>query len=88
LVAGVRNKAIPPNAWDDISYDRQVYLPHKVADGMAAKAESPQNIVRHLMKKFKMRLSDAEYWAGNAVWHERKRVPEGLLGVYCEVELK
>lgn len=88
LVAGLRKSKVPPNAWDDISFDKTVYMPHRVADGMAAKAESFNDIVRHLMKKFKMRLGEAEYWAGEAVWHERKRVPEGLLGVYCEVELK
>ena len=88
LVAGLRKRKVPPNAWDDISYDKQVYLPYRVADGMAAKAESPQDIVKHLMKKFKMRLGEAEYWMNESVVSERRKVPEGLLGVYCEKELK
>ena len=87
VIGGARKRAIPPNAWDDISYDKQVYMPMRVADGMAAKAENPQDIVRHLMKKFKMRLRDAEYWASEAILSERRKVPEGLLGVYCEKEI-
>ena len=88
LVAGVRASKVPPSAWDDVSFDKTVFLPHIVAAGLAAKAVNPQDIVRHLMKKFKMRLSDAEYWASNAVLSERRKVPFGLLGVYCEKELK
>ena len=86
-MAGLRRSKIPPNSWDDISLDKQVYVPQRVADGMAAKAESFDDIVRHLMHKFKMRLGDAEYMATWAIREERRKVPDGLLGVYCEKEI-
>jgi len=83
--AGVRKGAVPPDAWDDIAFDKQVYLPYTVAKGLAKEGYSYGYIVRHVQKKFKMRLSDAEWAAEYGGW-SRPDTPEGCLRVYDEVD--
>jgi hypothetical protein len=85
LVAGVRKRAIPPDSWEDVSFDKQVFLPQRVADALASKKGMSYNdIVQHVMRKFKLRLGDAEWMAESAVWYRYIHRPKGLLVVYEE----
>jgi hypothetical protein len=87
MIAGVPKRAVPPSSYDDISYDKQCWLPYKVADGLAAQAVSYWEVVRHIKLKFGLRQGDAEWIAETAVIKEWRSRPEGLLKVYEEVEL-
>ena len=86
LVAGGRKGAIPPDSWDDISFDKQCGLPFRVAKGMAKQMATYEEIVQHVMKKFGIRLGDAEWIAEVGRWN-RPRSPEGLLAIACEEEI-
>jgi len=92
LIAGVERKgAIPPDSWDDLRFDKHVDISFKVAAGMARRGDDWEVIVRHLMKKFGMRRSDAEWCVESGFWKkywERRRMPEGLMVVMKEKELK
>jgi hypothetical protein len=87
-IAGVRKRKVPPSSYDDVSYDKQCWLPYRISDRLAAKAWSYQEIIRYLMRKFKIRMGDAEWMAESAVRREGLSRPEGLLKVYEEKELK
>lgn len=87
LIAGVRNRAVPPDSWDDVNLDKHTQIPFRVANGLRRRGESYAYIVMHIMKKFGIRRNDAEWVAECSVWHiqyERKDVPEGVLLVYKE----
>jgi len=61
LRAGVeRSKAIPPDDYDDLQHDRQAFLPFKVAKGLWENCYSEEEVVRHLRKKFGLRLGKAQ----------------------------
>jgi len=81
--AGLRKSKTPPDAWEDVPFDRQVWLPYKVAKGLAKKGISYQDIVRHVQLKFKMPLDDAE-WAAEVGYWDRPKTPEGCLRPYEE----
>jgi hypothetical protein len=91
MIAGVPKRAVPPSSYDDISYDKQCWLPYKVADGLAAQAVSYWEVVRHIKLKFGLRQGDAEWIAEMGWWtvqYERRNIPEGLLIIAKEKELK
>jgi hypothetical protein len=91
LIAGLPKRAIPPSSWDDISLDKHVMIPFRVAAGLKRRGESYEYIVKHLMKKFKVRRDDAEWIAAMGWWnveYERRHIPEGLLIIGKEKELK
>ena len=74
--AGLRKSKTPPDSWEDVPFDRQCWLPYKVAGGLAKKGFSYLEIVHHVQRKFKMRLDDAEWAAEYAEWYTPK-TPEG-----------
>ena len=84
LIAGAR--AIPPDSYDDVGYDNQIYKPFWVAKGMAKKMATYEAIVQHLMKKFGLRLGDAE-WIAEIGRLRRPKAPEGLMAIACEEEI-
>ena len=81
--AGLRKSKTPPDSWEDVPFDAQCWLPFKVAAGMAERGYSYQEIVRHIQRKFRLLLDDAEHVAECAEWH-RPNLPVGCLGVYKE----
>lgn len=87
-IAGLRKRKVPPSSYEDVQLDKQVFLPQRIAYKLAAKGISYWEIIRYLMRKFKVRLGDAEWMAESAAWHEGLSRPEGLLKVYEEEELK
>jgi hypothetical protein len=91
LIAGVRNGALPPDSWDDVSLDKHTQIPFRVAEGLRRRGESYPYIVDHIMKKFGIRRNDAEWvaeWGGGHVDYDRRNIPEGILWVYQEKLLK
>jgi len=55
-----RNKSIPPDAWEDLPYDDQVYLPYHAADHMVDQGVETDEIIRKLRLKFKLSQKQAE----------------------------
>lgn len=49
-----RNKSIPPDAWDDLPYDNQIYLPHHAANHMVDQGLEADEIIKKLQQKFKL----------------------------------
>lgn len=55
-----RNKSIPPDAWDDLSYDNQIYLPYHAANHMVDQGLKFDEIIQKLRQKFKLSHKQAE----------------------------
>jgi hypothetical protein len=90
-IAGARSGAIPPDGLSSNRDDRHKWIPYKVATGLFDRGEDPNFIVSHLMRKFGLGLKEAEECLFDGVRDvERKRasIPEGLLIVFKEKELK
>jgi len=51
---GVRNKAIPPDPWDDLPLDDHNRIPSKVALALHKKGWSDDKIANHIRRKFGM----------------------------------
>jgi len=67
---GGRNKAIPPNPWEDIRPDSQCYLPFKIAFALHKKGWSRDDIVNRLVDnhgydRWKIMKS---YWYSRGFW--------------------
>ena len=77
------DRAVPPDPWEDIQHDKQCFFPFKVAVGMAKNLVPREEIVRHLMKKFGLRLGRAEEVVEATKWIGNK-VPAGCLAVAKE----
>jgi len=56
----IRNKAIPPDAWDDIQHDQQAYVPWRAAERMLDQGLDVDTIVKRLRQKFKLTQRQAE----------------------------
>ena len=83
LVAGVRKGAVPPDSWDDVQFDKQVWLPLRVAERMRAKGWSDKAILKRLKKDVPV---GERGWIMEMAEYSRAKVPEGCLGVYDEVK--
>ena len=59
VVAGARNKAVPPSAWDDIRADDQCYLPSKIARRNKKSGKTREETVTKLRKKFRLSYKEA-----------------------------
>lgn len=55
----IRNKAIPPDAWDDKPYDKQAYMPYTIAWKMFKDGKSEEQCFKTLTKKYKLSSRDA-----------------------------
>jgi hypothetical protein len=60
LVEGVRKAAVPPNAYDDIQHDRQVWQPQHAAREMVKKGMADEEIIRRLRHKWRITQAQAE----------------------------
>jgi hypothetical protein len=84
LVAGVRKGAIPPDEWDDVPFDKQCWLPMKIAGGMKANGWSDEAVLKRL-KKLKKEVPVGERgWIIEIAQYSKPKVPDGCLGVYDE----
>jgi hypothetical protein len=54
LVEGVRKGAVPPNSYDDVPYDRQVWQPHQAAREMVKHGMTNEEIIRRLRLKWRL----------------------------------
>lgn len=41
-----RRKAIPPNPWNDISFNKEVYIPYTIAERMIEKGKSLEDVAK------------------------------------------
>jgi len=55
----IRHKSIPPDAWDDLPYDSQVYRPFNAAEHMIEQGMEPDEITQKLCRKFKLTYNQA-----------------------------
>ena len=68
----VRQRAVPPDAWDDYCFQREQRVPWKVTRKMLAAGENITEIIHRLKTKFKMPFSLAEKIAVESKnWHDR-----------------
>ena len=68
----VRQRAVPPDAWDDYCFQREQRVPWKVTRKMLAAGENITEIIHRLKTKFKMSFSLAEKIVVESKnWHER-----------------
>lgn len=81
IIHGAR--VVPPHSWDDIQHDKQCLLPFRIASGLAKNLVPREEIVEHLMKKYKVRRGQAEQIARASDW-ARGKVPEGCLAIAKE----
>ena len=58
-VPPIRNGAIPPDPWDDISHDDQALIPYKVAEKMLKEGKSEEFVAKRMARKFKLSYSRA-----------------------------
>jgi len=77
------DRSVPPHSWEDIGHDKQCWLPFKIATGMAKALVEKEEIVEHLIKKFKVRRRQAE-WIVEVAGSVRNRTPEGCLMIAKE----
>jgi len=52
LQNNVRKRAIPPDAWDDLNYDKQCMLPMTIAKKLINKGWDGHKIIDHLVKNY------------------------------------
>ena len=81
LVAGVRKGAVPPDSWDDVMFDKQVWRPMRVADRMKAKGWSDKAVLERLKKDVPV---GERAWVIEMAQYAKPEVPDGCLGVYGE----
>lgn len=85
LRGNARKRAIPPDGWDDKSYDKQCWQPQRVAEALLRRGWSQKDVIRHLRKKYGLTqrtaydIVDLES-IGSWQW----RWPEGTVKVYKE----
>lgn len=52
-INGGRNRAIPPDAWEDVPPGRETEVPRKAASDMHSRGFSDEEIVKRVKRKFK-----------------------------------
>ena len=65
---GIRLKAVPPNAWDDIPHCNIVHIPKSAAYAMHKQGLPNDEILHKLMKKFNLSMRDAKSYV--KTWHQ------------------
>jgi hypothetical protein len=48
LAEGVRNGAVPPDAWDDLVHDKQAFFPYELVSRFLKEGKSPAWIVQKI----------------------------------------
>lgn len=84
LVNNARKSAIPPDAWDDISYDKQCWLPQRVAESLVKKGWNGYAVIDHLIRKYGLPLRTAREVVEMELICHRGRNPPGTLEVFAE----
>ena len=59
LINNARKRSVPPNAWDDINYSKDCYLPYIIARRLYEKGLSQEEIIKKIRKKFKLSHAEA-----------------------------
>lgn len=59
-VPALRYRAIPPDPWDDVQFDRQVWIPYQACGNMVRKGLQDDLIIRKLVGKFHITSAQAE----------------------------
>ena len=67
----VRNKAIPPDSWDDLVVDRQASVPYKAAAKMIEQGMEDEDIIHRLINKFHLKHSEAKAILN---WSKKRKV--------------
>lgn len=68
IVRGDRNRAIPPDAWDDKRVNNDCYIIHKIAFSIHKKGVNFAGIIRHLKSKYKLSDYEARRVVGCGFW--------------------
>ena len=79
-----RKRSIPPDAWEDISYDKQCWLPQKVSSRLLRRGWNPYKVISHLVhhygvsRRVAREVVELEEYGRCSWW------PEGCVKVYKE----
>jgi len=89
IISEARKKAIPPNSWDDIPYDKQCFVLYKIALGLHKKGWEKERIIKHLKIKYKIKewiinniIIFWDYWPGCNCHFCNKKNKEYMLYLY------
>ena len=55
----LRYRAIPPDPWNDVSFDKQVWIPYQACENMVRKRLQDDVIIRKLIRKFHITSAQA-----------------------------
>lgn len=69
VINKARKRAIPPDSWEDIHYDRQCDLPYKVSLALHKKGWENDRIKKHLRKKFKIESYITDDYISYGAWY-------------------
>jgi hypothetical protein len=59
LINGVRKKAVPPDSWDDIPFNKEVWTVTRVINEMEGRFTEAE-IIQKIANKFKLSYKEAE----------------------------
>jgi len=79
-----RKRAIPPDSWEDKSYDRQCWLPQKVARQLLHKGWNPYDIISHMVHRYGVTQRTAREVVELELTGWKQWWPEGTTLVYQE----
>jgi len=66
IINGARKKAIPPDSWEDLNHDDEVFMPFQAAVRMIDKGEDKDTIIKRIRQKYKLSQRQAERIVANA----------------------
>ena len=82
LLNDARPKAVPPDAWDDLSIDKQARMPYRAAVSMAEQFFTKAEIINKLQKRWKLRYKQAEMLADYGInsnhYYEYRNPPKEM----------
>ena len=70
IINGARKGAIPPDAWDDVNHDPQVYIPYRVASKLHKQGFADEEIIRRIRRKFHYTHAEAADLIPNYGWYD------------------
>jgi hypothetical protein len=94
LVQEARKRAVPPDAWDDIRYDKQCWFPDELGRRFREAGISREEAIRKLRRKFCLSQREAEeatyvsHWQMSAEDYARKEFERRSLEEQVAIRLR
>jgi hypothetical protein len=82
--AGARKGARPPDSWDDVAFDRQCWLPQRIAAKMVERGWNPYDVIDRLVHRYGLPLMVARSVVEMEMYGWERNCPTGTAQVYRE----